>query len=266
MRFGYRLMRGRQGVSGHVRAMGNSAILSVRGLMPGEPCALYALEESGVKMLETRTVDRDGRAQFLAQIEEPLFVAQNGRVVRWEDGPDAEEQYLLASAWVRKENEKTIEPEQEVTEAGKNTLEENAEAAHPAVTGGDVSDLQTQENHPEQKDGPKRFALRPAGTGEPVDALPILRWPAETEDLRLNCTLRQPFAPFDAPGWRFVQVPSPLPRVPFCAVGYRAQDARVRDIAYVIPGLSDHPPVRLAGYHYCPGRRGQGYWVTTKRV
>ena len=297
MRFGYRLMRGRQGVSGHARAMGTSAALSVRGLSPGEPCVLYALGEREARMLETRRVDRDGRTQFMVQTDEPLFAVQNGRVVLWEDSPDAEEQFLLASGWIKGENEKKQlktegsasrlreqppvisaarkpktskeEPPEEKTSASETERQDTEEitlAAELAVHAEEIVFHPTKDNQPEQKNDPKRFSLRPAGSGEAVDALPILRWPAGTEDLRLNCTLRPPFAPFDAPGWRFVQVPSPLPHVPFCAVGYRAMDARVRDIAYAIPGPQNRPPVRMAGYHYRPGRRGQGYWVMTKQV
>ena len=106
MRFGYRLMRGRQGVSGHARAMGSRTALSARGLTPGEPCVLYALRDRGPELLESRIVERDGRAQFMVQAEEPLFAAHNGRVVLWEDGPDAEAQFLLASAWIGKEHER----------------------------------------------------------------------------------------------------------------------------------------------------------------
>ncbi len=282
MRFGYRLMRGRQGVSGHARAMGNRTALSARGLTPGEPCVLYALRERGPERLESLIVGQDGRAQFMVQAEEPLFAAQDGRVVLWEDGPDAEAQYLLASAWIGKENKRksratdtsAIRRDGEVSPAtlahtpavhlAAETItsvavaKETVKAAEPETS--------VREKRSEQPNGQKRFVLRPAGSGEAADALPILRWPAGTEDLRLNCALRPPFAPFDAPGWRFVQVPSPLPHVPFCAVGYRARDARVKEIAYAIPGPQNRPPVRLAGYHYRPGRRGQGYWVMTKRV
>ena len=313
MRFGYRLMRGRQGVSGHARAMGSRAVLSVRGLSPDEPCVLFALRDRGAERLETRKVGRDGTAQFMIGAEESLFAAQGSRVVLWEDGPDAEEQYLRACAWLREEIERkwvqadslpcrsgeasspdspeqTAEPPQtaakelaaEPTAAETQKLkrkesenlketalapENNSgiESARPAHSG-DSEDRQATEKQPNQKRTPRRFSLRPAGTGEPVNALPILRWPAGTEDLRLNCALRPPFAPLNAPGWRFVQVPSPLPHVPFCAVGFQARDARVCGIAYAIPGPPNQPPVRLSGYHYQPGSGGQGYWVMCKRV
>ena len=260
MRFGYRLMRGRQGVSGHVRAMGERAVLSARGLPPGAECSLYAWAEQEGRRLETRTADREGAVQFLAQADDRLFLVGDGRVALWEEEPEGEKQYLLACAWIRKEADKQA-----------------AEAADRVPPGEmPIPSLPPDEKEPEQDDpvlkreeerkSEEKPRLRPAGTGEAVDALPILRWPAGTEDLRLNCTLRLPFAPFDAPGWRFVQVPSPLPEAPFCAVGYHARDARVTDIAYAIPGRPGRPPVRLAGYHYRPGRQGRGYWVTVRRV
>ncbi len=263
MRFGYRLMRGRQGVGGHARAMGERTALSVRGLAPGEQCALCAMSDKGGRVLEERRADQEGRAQFITDAEEGLFVTAEGRVVLWEDGPEAERQYLLACAWLGREKKQTMKTAEDAADKpGESTGQE----AGPAVprTG------ETPPAHPgdravqEREDDGRKMPLRQAGDGEAVDALPILRWPAGTEDLRLNCTLRPPFAPFYAPGWRFVQVPSPLPQAPFCAVGYRARDARVTDIAYAIPGSPAHPPVALAGYHYRPGYSGRGYWVMTR--
>ena len=137
---------------------------------------------------------------------------------------------------------------------------ENAEAEPRPHLSGPARASRAYAPAPEK---PTRF-VRTVGGGEPVDTLPVLCWPEGTEDERLNFALRTPFSPFDAPAWRFVRVPSPLPEAANCAVGYRAENDRVAEIAYAIPGRPDRPPLTLPGYHYRPGSRGEGYWVASR--
>ena len=93
--------------------------------------------------------------------------------------------------------------------------------------------------------------------------LPPLRFPEAWAELAAYFTALPPFAPFEAPGWRFVQVPLPEGSPgPWCAVGYHARGGRVQRIAYAVPcGEEDSPPPELTGYQRTPGRHGQWYWL-----
>lgn len=110
------------------------------------------------------------------------------------------------------------------------------------------------------------YSLRPAGMGEPVDALTALIWPPAAAELKIYFETLAPIAPFDAPGWRFVRAPSPLRGVPYCAIGYHAQDSRVTQVAYAIPGTPQRAPAALPGYRYQVGRGGEGYWTLWRKV
>ena len=324
MEFGYQLLRGRGGASGLLRSAGDRTTVSIRGVTPGDECALYALREGRAALLALERADREGRVQFAARGDDALFVAVRGRVALWTDGEDADQRYLQASAWLRREQERETakrqreqrapsgtendrrndEPEgggkfadgstngiKADQAAGQDEPPREAPAAEPEAAEGQVEnddvlppgdeilpgDQQTDGQRPavptnetaeKQKDAgialPASRRLRPPSGDEPVTGLPALQWPAGWEDVRLNFALRPPFAPFDAPGWRFVQLPSPLPEAAYCAVGYRAEEDRVAEIAYAIPGRADAPPVSVLGYHFRPGRKGQGYWVTTR--
>lgn len=113
--------------------------------------------------------------------------------------------------------------------------------------------------------------LPPAGPPPgrpPVTALPKLQWPASVKELENYFSTYPPFAPFDAPGWRFVQVPMAAgSTVPFYAVGMLARDGKVTQVAYAVPGeRSALPPPGFSGYRWQQGRNGQGYWTLWKRA
>ncbi len=102
----------------------------------------------------------------------------------------------------------------------------------------------------------------------PVTALPKLFWPTAVKELERYFFTYPPFAPFDAPGWRFVQVPmAPGSRIAYYAVGMLARDGKVAQVAYAVPG--EHgtlPPAGFSGYRWQQGRNGQGYWTLWKKA
>lgn len=96
-----------------------------------------------------------------------------------------------------------------------------------------------------------------------VGALPILRWPQGLAELAGWFASLPPAAPFDAPGWRFVEVPlAPGAPAASCAVGILTAGPRVVRVAYALPGRAAAlPPGGLKDYCWMEGRHGQGYWV-----
>ena len=102
----------------------------------------------------------------------------------------------------------------------------------------------------------------------PVNALPKLQWPAAVKELENYFSTYPPFAPFDAPGWRFVQVPMAAgSTIPYYAVGMLARDGKVTQVAYAVPGERGAlPPPGFSGYRWQQGRNGQGYWTLWKRA
>ncbi len=107
----------------------------------------------------------------------------------------------------------------------------------------------------------------PAGR-PPVNALPRLQWPTAIKELENYFFTYPPFAPFDAPGWRFVQVPMAAgSTIPYYAVGMLARDGKVTQVAYAVPGERGAlPPPGFSGYRWQQGRNGQGYWTLWKRA
>lgn len=105
-------------------------------------------------------------------------------------------------------------------------------------------------------------------TRVPVTALPVLKWPQEVKELEGYFSNNPPFAPFDAPGWRFVQIPMAKgSTIPYYAVGMLARDGRVTQVAYAVPGeRGSLPPAGLSGYRWQEGRNGQGYWTLWKKA
>lgn len=97
----------------------------------------------------------------------------------------------------------------------------------------------------------------------PVRRLPQRVWPESLAELAPYFDSLPPCAPFDAPGWRFVQVPLPEGSPgPWCAVGIRCRGGDIYQVAYAIPGEQEAlPPGGLHGYRWHEGRHGQGYWV-----
>ena len=102
----------------------------------------------------------------------------------------------------------------------------------------------------------------------PVSALPKLQWPAAVKELERYFFTYPPYAPFDAPGWRFVQVPMASgSTIPYYTVGMLARDGKVVQVAYAIPGdRGGVPPAGFSGYRWQQGRNGQGYWTLWKRA
>jgi hypothetical protein len=103
---------------------------------------------------------------------------------------------------------------------------------------------------------------------QPVMALTRLHWPSAVKELETYFSVYPPFAPFDAPGWRFVQVPMAAgSTIPYYAVGMLARDGKVTQVAYAVPGdRGALPPAGFSGYRWQQGRNGQGYWTLWKRA
>ena len=157
-------------------------------------------------------------------------------------------------------------------EAPKETVQAETAAAPYEPT---EAELEAGNETPEEAEAPAgtqeelREPAQPKlrqGTGEAVDALPRLIWPKEAAELKPYFDTQPPIRPFDAPGWRFVRVPSPIRSVGYCAVGMYASDCRVRQVAYAVPGTPHHAPAFLPGYRYQPGMDGKGYWTLWRRL
>ena len=157
-------------------------------------------------------------------------------------------------------------------EASKETVQAETAAAPYELT---EAELEAGNKTPEEAEAPAgtqeelREPAQPKlrqGTGEAVDALPRLIWPKEAAELKPYFDTQPPIRPFDAPGWRFVRVPSPIRSVGYCAVGMYASDCRVRQVAYAVPGTPHHAPAFLPGYRYQPGMDGKGYWTLWRRL
>lgn len=102
----------------------------------------------------------------------------------------------------------------------------------------------------------------------PIDGLQPVYWPRPVSDLKVYFDTLPPFAPFDAPGWRFVKVSLPgRSPAPFCAVGIKVQGHTVSEVAYALPGRQGTlPPPGLKGYRWQMGRQGQGYWTLWQAI
>jgi len=111
-------------------------------------------------------------------------------------------------------------------------------------------------------------AAGPLSGRPPVNGLPKLNWPAAVKELENYFFTYPPFAPFDAPGWRFVQVPMAAgSTIPYYVVGMLARDGKVTQVAYAVPGdRGALPPPGFSGYRWQQGRNGQGYWTLWKRA
>lgn len=90
-----------------------------------------------------------------------------------------------------------------------------------------------------------------------------LQWPEAWQELQPYFRQLTPFAPFEAPGWRFVQVTLPPDGpAPWCAVGYHARHGQVQRVAYALPaGESTSPPPEAADWTLTAGRNDMRYWV-----
>lgn len=234
----FRFLRG-QRAQGCVRVSGEEMLLSLQGLSPGL-CALYGIAEGRAEKLADFMAAEDGSAAVTARAAEKVFLTDPQGVALWEEREDGEINYWQAASLLRQLQRPPLmtEPRQE------------AEEPPPA--------------EPDADEPPYR--LRESGGEAPVDALPELRWPNEARSLKPFFEAHVPFAPFDAPGWRFIRLPSPLRDVPFYAVGVRAVNDAVTQIAWAVPGSPLAAPAALPGYRYQPGRGGQGYWTMWKTL
>lgn len=236
----FRFLQG-QRAQGCVRVSGEEMLLSLQGLSPG-PCALYRIVNGHASEALVFVPAADGSAVVTAPATEKVFIADEKGVVLWEGG---EMNYWQAAAFLEKLRRPPEappvppppEPEPEPPQASA-----VPEAAAPG------------------------YVLRAPGDGPPVTALPALLWPEEVRPLRPYFEAHVPFAPFDAPGWRFIRVPSPLRSIPFCAVGVRAVGGTIAQVAWAVPGSPVAAPAALPGYRYQSGRNGQGYWTFWKNV
>lgn len=151
MAFGYALLKGRGGAAGYARESGGKREVSARNLQPETVYSLYAVQDGDYKLCGTETADGSGNAKWTAPMEGSLFIAEGNKVLLWDGGDDA---FLQASAWLEKQTRKSPEPDE--------TPEAPADKLQPEP-----------EKSTEQESPPERaYALRPAGTGEPVDTLP----------------------------------------------------------------------------------------------
>ncbi len=99
----------------------------------------------------------------------------------------------------------------------------------------------------------------------PVDRLRTLRWEGQWQQLARYFEIHPPVMPFDAPGWRFVQVP--MSKGGSFVVGRYALDQAVARICYALPGRQDQPPPKdFAKYRFQQGTDGVGYWVLWQGV
>lgn len=263
--FGFRLLKGRQGMEGHVRGGPEGDRIVLRGLTPGQGYTLYQIAGYEMRKLSELKADAQGSARYAAALAGRYLVEGAGRAALWEDEGRPEENYLLAAALLaRMERQKKAALQEEK----KEQFTPPAPLPRPI----EAAPIPQAEKEREQEASPPEmprkvsYALRPAGEGEAADDLPPLIWPRGTEELQSYFDLLPPFAPMDWAGWRFIRAKSPVKACPFLALGYTAREGRVAQIAYALPGLPFHPPAPLPGYRYMPGRNGQGYWVLIKTV
>ena len=174
--FGYEILRGRQGVTGHCRETEGKTVVQARGFQPGERCVLYALMNGSAEMRDEQTADGNGQAVLTGAGGGPVFVASGNKVLLWQGG---EENYLRACDWIKREQKKTGETQNDASPDHDGILSEPA-AAEPEdaqrILVRDLEEIQMEpvkpESVPEPSDTEPSYTLRPAGTGEPVDALP----------------------------------------------------------------------------------------------
>ena len=259
MAFGYALMQGQNGMEGYIRSLSGERIVSVRGAKGKGACALYALNEGGGKLQARGQADSAGQWKGSAKEAGRLFVTVDGKIRLWEEG---DETYLRAGQWLREEQER-----REEKAAGAPAMEKETEKMEteeePDIHDEPPALFQEATAHPPREDDIP-YTLRSPGEGESVDALPKLLWPEGAKGIMPYFRGRRPFAPLLAPGWKFVKTASFQPDIPFFAVGYRAQDGRVSEIAMAYPmGINKAP---LPGYVQEPGRDGANYGVMRKKV
>ena len=151
MAFGYEILHGRQGVTGHCREINGKTVVQARGFQPGESC--------------------NGQAVLTCAGGGPVFVVSGDKVLLWQGG---EENYLRACDWIKREQKKTGETQKDASPDNNN---QQPEPENPrSILVRDLEEIQLEpvkaESVPEAPDPEPAYTLRPAGTGEPVDTLP----------------------------------------------------------------------------------------------
>ncbi len=286
----YTLLHARaQGAEGYIKADGAGARLTARGLAPGA-CYLVALSQEGAKVSEALAIGADGRLSAECPKGDVCLTDDSGRVLL-QTGEDRVLAWRATQA-VRSAMERAVRLQ---ADGGRRdaapTIDEEEPAPEPVIeppppepapepvpepvieppiepTPEPVPEPAPEpippSPPPEPPPAPETYLLaRPAAP--PVDALPQLRWPGSVRDLRVYFDTLKPIAAFDAPGWRFVRVP--MQKLGYCALGVRAQDSVVRQVAYAIPGARENaPPPGLHGYRWQLGLDGTGYWTLWKNV
>lgn len=242
---GYGMLRGRQGAAGFVRETAGARRVTALGLTPGADTALWRLDEEKACPCNRGTADQAGKWEAETAAAGTLFVTAAGRVLLWEEGESAEETYLRCCNTLKKATEKRPVPQ-------------TPPVTEKAASVPDPPPVISLEEPP--ADEPETVLRVPKNT-PPVDGLPALLWPRGTEEIRPFFEMLPPFAPFYAPGWRFVRAPSPLPGTAYCALGRYIRNGRVERIAYALPGSPYRPPAELPGYRY-----RQGYWVLEQPI
>ena len=254
----YRFLQGRAGVSGHVRSERGGQQLTVRGMKGAAESEVYCWRDGNAQCIARGKTDESGQIRFSFLPEGALFVAAVGKVILWEkDGSG--ESYFHACAMLRKaerEKEKTSaaegeDPRLSVSEKMEIPPEKIAKTAKEEV-GEELRNSETEEEAAWETE----YALRQGGDSPGVDALPEIVFPGRAAALKRYFLSSPSIIPFDAPGWRFVRVPSPLPGAAYCVLGYLARNGRAEKIAYAVPGTPYHPPAQLPGYRY-----HGGYWM-----
>lgn len=250
MSFGYELMGGRGGAAGVMRSEGDGRRISAQGLPPGAEAAVYLISGGRARRVFAAPADERGRMEALIPREGTAFVAADGRLMLYQTGDSPEEGFALASSALKKLLSPPSAPIPEKKPEPPPAADEETQAAAP------LSD------HPQEE----AYSLRAPTRGEPVDELPFLHWPKGTEEIRAYFDALPPIAPFEAAGWRFVRLPSPLPGVAYCALGRYAAADRVTRLCYALPGVPQRPPTALPGYRYRPAKGGMGYWIAEREV
>ncbi|MBQ4074410.1 MAG: hypothetical protein IJD39_04320 [Clostridia bacterium] len=265
MGFGYRLLQGKTGFSGHVRAEGEGERIALRGFSHGAACSIFSIGEGAACCMASPAADGKGQCVYQSAFRGRYFIAVGGQVVLWEDEGRQEENYLRACAlltiWKKAQVQPAENPQGEM-------IEDDAMDEMPKASETDGRRIAAEEKPVEISPAQEKedYILRRRENEVAAEGLPALFWPQSAEKLRIYFESLPPFAPFDLPGWRFVRAPSPLPGCAYCALGYRQKEDRVCQIAYALPGAPHRPPANLSGYSFLQGRNGQGYWVLLQQT
>lgn len=121
---------------------------------------------------------------------------------------------------------------------------------------------------PAEADTAKPMQPPPVERTPSVQQLPTLHWPESLRPLQEWFETLPPFAPFNAPGWRFVRVPlSANAPASSCAVGILCRGGDLCAVAYALPGpYAAMPPQELPHARWQEGRHGKGYWVHVQHL